>query len=322
MATNVNADAYANARIGIFFPGNPRTLDGQCVSLVKWFLQEMTSVPAPQAARGHAMDYGNNLVAQGHAVEVGASQRLPGDIVVWQRDGGGYGHIGILLTGDRIFEQNVNVGGSATMRVPQGDGTYATVYASRIDGLYDNWRIGSPRFYRVNTYVGNVKKEEDMIPDTDNYYFRYGQKTASQIRGRQLSRAEFRQHIVGRTGTNALEILSDDPEADKVQRWQEVGKLAVTDNWQQQIYDLQKQLTGTVSKADLEAARATINDMTAKLASAEATAAAALAEKQALNEKIAKADEEEARRVRAEQETDNAITNVLRSLWKRITGEK
>ena len=92
-----------------------------------------------------------------------------------------------------------------------------------------------------------LKNEEDEmpIPDLDNYYWRYGQKLASQIRGRQLSREEFQQHLVGQTDLRAIEILSDDPEADAAQHAQEVGQLALQDNWQQQIYDLQKALQDT-----------------------------------------------------------------------------
>lgn len=159
MATNNNADEYANGRLNIFFEGFPNSLTGQCVSLVKWFLQEMTSVPNPQAARGNAKDYGNSLVSQGHAVEVSANERRRGDVVVWKSDGGGYGHIGILLSGDRIFEQNVGIAGSRK-------GSYGgnTVYASRVDPLYTNWRKGAPTFYRIKTYSeGN----DDMIKPED-----------------------------------------------------------------------------------------------------------------------------------------------------------
>lgn len=162
MATNPNADDYAAKRLGIFFPGSSNgTMDdgdltGQCVSLVKWFGAEMCDLPNPGAARGNAKDFGNTLVNQGLAYEVAANQRAQGDIVVWQQDGGGYGHIGVLLSGDRVFEQNVALPGSST-RVIAGN----TVYSSRIDPLYVNWRRGAPRFYRMRNYVGNRPSVSD-----------------------------------------------------------------------------------------------------------------------------------------------------------------
>ena len=111
-----NAEAYASTRIGIFFPAHNQTpadgnLTGQCVTLNKWFLAEMTDVPYPFNARGDARYVGQTLVAQGHATKVPYSERRRGDFAVFEY--GQYGHIGVLLDQDRIFEQNVNVGGVA-----------------------------------------------------------------------------------------------------------------------------------------------------------------------------------------------------------------
>ena len=162
MATNPNADDYAAKRLGIFFPGssngtmNDGDLTGQCVSLVKWFGAEMCDLPNAGAARGNAKDFGDTLVRQGLAYEVAAGARQQGDLVVWPQDGGGYGHIGVLLSGDRVFEQNVALPGSST-RVVAGN----TVYSSRIDPLYANWRRGGSRFYRMRNYVGNRPSVSD-----------------------------------------------------------------------------------------------------------------------------------------------------------------
>ena len=162
MAANRNADEYAAKRLGIFFPGSSNgTMDdgdltGQCVSLVKWFGAEMCDLPNPGAARGNAKDFGNTLVNQGLAYEVAPNQRQQGDLVVWPLDGGGYGHIGVLLSGDRVFEENVALPGSSA-RVIAGN----TVYSSRIDPLYANWRRGGVRFYRMKNYVGNRPSVSD-----------------------------------------------------------------------------------------------------------------------------------------------------------------
>ena len=110
------------------------------------------------------------------------------------------------------------------------------------------------------------------IPDADNYYWRYGQKLAEQVRGRQLSREEFRKFLVGQSDLRVVEILSDDPEATRTQEAQVVGQLAVKDNWQGQIYKLQDQLkasnniiTTLQDKADIsDKLQKQVDDLTAK----------------------------------------------------------
>ena len=156
MSVDINVDQYALKRLNMFFPadtdntGRDGNLTGQCVSLVKWFLAEMTSVPNPFIARGHAKDFGDQLVHEGHAYVVPSPKA--GDIVVWKQDGGGYGHIGVITSGD-VFEENVHVRGPAT-RVVDGD----VVYASRLGKLNESFRRGAPTFYRVRTYVENLPK--------------------------------------------------------------------------------------------------------------------------------------------------------------------
>ena len=229
-----NAEAYASTRIGIFFPAHNQTpadgnLTGQCVTLNKWFLAEMTNVPNPFMARGDARYVGQTLVVQGHAVKVPYAERRRGDFAVFEY--GQYGHIGVLLDQDRIFEENVNVGGVARRLV---DGAY--VYASRIGRLSESWRAVQATIYRINTY--SEQGGDEMIPDQDNYYWRWGKKNAFFFRGRELSRAEFSKFIAGRNGTTATEILGDNPEADQTAADIRLGQLARRDNWQGQIYGL------------------------------------------------------------------------------------
>lgn len=162
-----NAEVYAASRIGIFFPAHNSTsadgnLTGQCVTLNKWFLAEMTTVPSPFAARGDARYVGRNLVAQGHAVEVPYEQRRRGDFAVFEY--GQYGHIGVLLDANRIFEQNVNVGGVARRFV---DGAY--VYASRVGSLNESWRPVRANIYRIKSYNegGDTPPQEDIVKPTE-----------------------------------------------------------------------------------------------------------------------------------------------------------
>ena len=152
MAVAANADDYTNGRVGIFFPANNSTsadgnLTGQCVTLDKWFFAEMCDgFPSPFAARGDARYVGINLVAQGLATEIPAGQQQRGDVVCYEY--GQYGHTGILLSGNRLFQENANVAG-ATRKV-LSDGT--VVYSSTIVTLYPSLGGVAPKFYRLKNY--------------------------------------------------------------------------------------------------------------------------------------------------------------------------
>lgn len=165
-----NADDYTSGRIGIFFPASGQTpadgdLTGQCVTLVKWFMAEMATVPNPFAARGDAKTVGKTLVSQGLADEVPYDQRRRGDIVCLEY--GLYGHIYIQLSGGRVFEENVNWAGVAS-RMVAGD----LVYASRIGSETEAWRAGkNPHVYRLKSY-----NEAGAPPMTDK-----SMPTSSQV---------------------------------------------------------------------------------------------------------------------------------------------
>ncbi|WP_439946519.1 CHAP domain-containing protein [Streptomyces sp. BBFR109] len=174
MTAASNADAWAAKRVGIYFQGFPSTLDGQCVSLIKWFLGDMCNVSDWKLARGDAKDYGDTLVRQGLATVVPATQRKRGDIVVWKQDGHGFGHIGVLLSGDRVFEENVGLVGTPSKMV--GD---FRVFSSRIDPLVANWRTGSPTFYRVKSY------EEEGETMTDQEFHDLGTAVYRAVFGRE-----------------------------------------------------------------------------------------------------------------------------------------
>jgi hypothetical protein len=169
MQVAANADDYAAPRVNIFFTANNQTpadgnLTGQCVTLVKWFMAEMADVPNPFAARGHARYLGANLVAQGLANLVPAGQQKRGDIVCYEY--GEYGHTGVLLSGNRLFQQNANAAG--TQRRVLSDGT--VVYSSSIAPLYGSLGGVAPKFYRLNSYV---EGEIDMKVDANNLKYLY-----------------------------------------------------------------------------------------------------------------------------------------------------
>ncbi|MFJ6416460.1 CHAP domain-containing protein [Paeniglutamicibacter sp. NPDC091659] len=151
MSVAANADAYANERIGIYFLGHPSYLTGQCVAVAKWFIGEMCGIKDWQLARGHAKDFGDTLVRQGHAAVVSTPKR--GDLVIWKQDAGNYGHIGVVLSGNRVFEANVGIAGTES-EVFEGN----KVYASRIDPLVASWRKGPATYYRLKSYKENAKQ--------------------------------------------------------------------------------------------------------------------------------------------------------------------
>ena len=76
-----------------------------------------------------------------------------------------------------------------------------------------------------------------MIPDLDNYYARY-RKAMKYIRGRDMSRTEFRNNFVGNGHLTMLETMLDNSEASKWYAMGQLGLKASTDNWQDQIKTL------------------------------------------------------------------------------------
>ena len=149
-----------------------------------------------------------------------------------------------------------------------------------------------------------------MVQNADNYYWRYGIKVAEQIRGRQLSRTEFNKFLAGQTDLKAIEILSDDPEADRALEAQKLGQLAIKDDWQGQIYRLIAQvndLNTRPTKAQLEALQGKLNEMGASIDLANKKAENALKE----------LEETKAKQTADTELLDNA-GNWLSKLWNRL----
>ena len=71
-----------------------------------------------------------------------------------------------------------------------------------------------------------------------------------QVRGREMSREEFRKNFVGVEPFRMVEIVQDNPEADTATNWQNVGKTAVNDQWDKQIYGLQDQVKDLTARLD------------------------------------------------------------------------
>lgn len=102
--------------------------------------------------------------------------------------------------------------------------------------LYINGVESNPELHITNT---PVKKEDSgvKIGSGNNWYNRLN-KLHHQVRGRELGRPVFNSYV-GKDTLKYIEDLSDNKEADTVQHWQNVGKTAVNDRWDKQIYGLQ-----------------------------------------------------------------------------------
>lgn len=109
--------------------------------------------------------------------------------------------------------------------------------------------------------VGQVLQGGNMgVPDDDAWYGRFN-KLMVQIRGRELSRDEFRKAIVpARDPFNGVEILSDSSEADAATDAQKVGQQAIHDQWANQIAGLQAQLKTTTDKLTEVSGKADLSD--------------------------------------------------------------
>lgn len=149
-------------------------------------------------------------------------------------------------------------------------------------GTYDDessWAVGQ----------SNNNKGEVMINDSDGEYLRINALMVD-LRGRQLTRDEFRKFIVGQTWLKAVEIIQDSPEAQATRRAQEIGVVAIRDNWQGQIETLKKlsdELAQRPTKENFDALKAEIDTCTIDFAEAQKKAKE-LEQTQAENEKTAR----------------------------------
>lgn len=151
-----------------------------------------------------------------------------------------------------------------------------------------------------------------IIENKENWYWRCN-RTHQQIRGRELSRSTFKS-FVGKDFLHFVETCSDDKEANVVQKWQNVGKVAVKDKWQQQIYDLQakvKALNSRPTQAQLDAVKKQAAALQTSADKAQANAEKAQASAAQATEKLAA---NEAETAQAKKEADNFLTALINAV--------
>ena len=202
---------------------------GECVALVQKYANEVLGVsgapvfPVPAAkdmvgSRPDAFDWVANTPTG-----------VPpyGSIVVFNgRVGGGYGHTGVAIEGSdtnqvRVIQQND----------PYGSGVSIKTYPyNNVSG----WLV--PKSNNAGT---PAQGGTDVVIQGENEFARANQLHV-QLLGRPLSRETF-NNLVGKSWLNVIEIFSDHKETRQQQEVLQVGRVAVADKWQQQIYDLQAQ---------------------------------------------------------------------------------
>lgn len=205
---------------------------GECVGLIEVWLNEQGH---PANVWGNAKDLLANAGPEFVVISNTADNYpLPGDILCFNgRWGGGFGHTGVVTSANvdnfTLFEQN-NPTGSAPHLVDH------------------------PNYSNVQGWMRlkNNQGGEEVIQDLDNEFNR-ANDTFIRIRGRAMSREEFRKNIVGVSWLRFIEILVDgSQEANDAQHAQEVGQVALRDNWAGQIGGLQQKVTDLTEQAQAQ----------------------------------------------------------------------
>lgn len=263
-------------------------LNGQCVCLIK-NLMDFLGVPNPYGARGNAKDAGDSYIREG----IGTSGKGWLTVVVNRDMGliGGvrYGHIWCDLQGEANYESN----GNRALIVTKNTRPFSQ----------------GQQFINFDKWIG---EDVATIGSGENWYWRFNRLHHQLVRNGDLPRSVFNQ-IIGLDAWKVIESWSDHPESDQLIKWQEIGERADKDNWPKQIYDLQDvrnaanaEILQLKQKLENSSSKAEVDALKSQLADAQSRAKTA---QDALNA-----------RIEEEKNTDNAITAVLRSLWKRITG--
>lgn len=206
--------------------GFPAGQPYQCVDVAKAWNKELGYPPV----YGNGRDYINNSGTSYTRINyTPGAFPIEGDIVSWgAMPGNEFGHVAVAVSG--------NAGGFTSF--DQNWGKTAAV-CQKINHNY-NYVLG---WIRPKNYQSGG--DEPMVNDADNEYGRWN-KLFVQIRGRNATRDEFRAAAVGRSWLSAMEILSDNPEADRNIESANVGRTAQSQDWAGQIATLRTQV-GTIT---------------------------------------------------------------------------
>lgn len=160
------------------------------------------------------------------------------------------GHVAVMFADGRV--------GSSTRA-----GVYQSLYMHpNLDDLIKVYRgVGwNIQYLGWKDTVGTQKvvtNEENntMIQNNDSEYARWND-LHWKVRNKTISRELFNNNFVGQDERSIMDSILNNPEADLVQNWQIVGRLAVTEDWQGQIKELTEQVKngqGSAKSSDSEA---------------------------------------------------------------------
>lgn len=211
---------------------------GECVALVQKYANEVLGVSgAPVFPVPAAKDMvGSRPDAFTWVPNTPTGVPPYGSIVVFNgRVGGGYGHTGVAIEGSdtnqvRVIQQNDPYGSGASIK------TYPYTNVS-------GWLVP-----KSNNAGSPAQGGTDVVIQGENEFARANQLHV-QLLGRPLSRETFNA-LVGKSWLNVIEIFSDHVETRQQQEVLKVGRVAVADKWQQQIYDLQAQVKSQQTALD------------------------------------------------------------------------
>ena len=141
---------------------------GQCVSLVQQYLINCYNIPFK--ARGHAKDFGKNIVKEGLAKEV--KEPVYGDIIVYNGSISNlfYGHIAIYIDEHYMYDQN--------------NGTHDNRRAG-----YSKHLSGTRRYYRINTKY-KIGKYKLRISKAIRSEHKLGEQYILRVKDIMLSKRE------------------------------------------------------------------------------------------------------------------------------------
>lgn len=89
-------------RINVPWQESNGSLQGQCVSLIQQYISQCLEQPAK--ARGNAVDWKDSYVNEGLGTRTDSLRK--GDLLVFPDEADGYGHIGIYVNENRMYDQN------------------------------------------------------------------------------------------------------------------------------------------------------------------------------------------------------------------------
>lgn len=145
-----------------------------------------------------------------------------------------WGHVGVRLADGRFWTDG---------KFYQSVGTLMAFYLKNGNPSYLGW---GESLNGVPIVKSVTIEPMAIIQDAPNWYARCND-THWRINGEELSRAAFLS-FVNKEFLYFVETISALKSAATTQEWQNTGKVAVQDNWEGQIHNLNKELTETKAK--------------------------------------------------------------------------